>query len=82
MRVLFHRKKALAILLALTILVSLATAALAAPEGDRPPEPLSGEMPTPPDGQRPGGDMPTPPDGQAPGAPPSGGPGGSFDANS
>ncbi len=91
MRVLFQRKKALAILLALAMLVALAAAALAANEGTRPPEPpsgqMGGDMPTPPDGQRPDdmpaptdgqrpADMPAPPDGQAPGEPPRGGPGG------
>ncbi len=94
MRVLFERKRALAVLLALAMLISLPTAAFAASDRERPPEPLSGQMggdmPTPPDGQWPD-DAPTPPDGQAPGEPPSGGqggpgggmqPGGSFDADS
>ncbi len=95
MRVLWNRKKALAVLLALAMLISLPAAALAAADEDRPPEPPSGQMgggmPTPPNGQRPDGGMPTPPDGQAPGEPPSGAPGGpgggmqpggSFDADS
>ena len=79
-------KKALAVLLSLVMLVSLPAAALAATDADRPPEPpvgqMGGQMPAPTNAQRPGGGMPTPPDGQAPGAPPSGGPGGSFDADS
>ncbi len=85
MRVLFQRKKTLAVLLSLTLLISLSAAALAAPGEGRPPEPPDGQrpadMPTPPDGQRPG-DMPTPPDGQMPGGPGGMRPGGSFEADS